>query len=156
VDAPSAVARETDAQLNASVRASRTLDRGELSARAWFRREAIVLGGGWFTPGLRQIEEVAGAEAVASALWGRHGVTLTLQGGQESLAIPQAPGPSAGVFAAMASDEVMLKSGDLSVVPSFRVDRAGPFAGISPKLGGVLRLPAGFSVRANGGQAFRA
>jgi iron complex outermembrane receptor protein len=53
-------------------------------------------------------------------------------------------------------DEVLLFSSALSLIPSVRFDRTGPFTGVSPKLGALLTLPAGFDLRGNIGRAFRA
>jgi iron complex outermembrane receptor protein len=46
--------------------------------------------------------------------------------------------------------------GALVLSPSVRVDRAGPFTTLSPKVGVLGRLPWGLEARANAGQAARA
>ena len=55
----------------------------------------------------------------------------------------------------MVADELLLFDGALSVHASARVDVAGKFVVVSPKLGVQAALPAGFTVRANAGQASR-
>jgi iron complex outermembrane receptor protein len=54
------------------------------------------------------------------------------------------------------SDEWLLGDGQLMLVPALRLEQAGPFLLLSPKLGAILQLPGGFSLRANAGQSHRA
>jgi iron complex outermembrane receptor protein len=56
----------------------------------------------------------------------------------------------------MVMDEMVLAGGRLLVAPSLRVERAGAYTLLSPKVGATLTLPAGFELRANVGQAHRA
>jgi vitamin B12 transporter len=56
----------------------------------------------------------------------------------------------------MVMDEMLWWEGQLIVAPSLRLERAGPYTLLSPKLGLTVPLPAGFELRANGGQANRA
>ena len=56
----------------------------------------------------------------------------------------------------MAMDEVLVWDERLTLAPSLRLERAGPYTLLSPKLGARLVLPAGFSLRANVGRAHRA
>jgi vitamin B12 transporter len=160
VDDPTPDAREMDTRLAAALHVEHLLDRGSLSARAWLRDDGIALSGSselaGNAPSFFQRELVVGAEAEASYLLGFNGLTATLQAGNEGLAVTDGPSPQRGLFSAMASDELLLLAGRLSLVPSFRFDQAGAFSGVSPKLGAALQLPAGFVLRANGGQAFRA
>jgi iron complex outermembrane receptor protein len=56
----------------------------------------------------------------------------------------------------MAMDEVRAWDERLTIAPSVRVERAGPYTLWSPKLGATLLLPAGLELRANAGRAHRA
>ena len=67
-------------------------------------------------------------------------------------------GPSSprwAVTSASVQDEWRLADGKVSLVPSVRLDQAGPFVGASPKLGVSWALPAGVTLQANVGQSFR-
>jgi len=67
-------------------------------------------------------------------------------------------GPNAprwAVTSASIQDEWRPGRGTLSLVPSIRVDQAGPFVGVSPKLGVSWALPAGVTLQANVGQSYR-
>jgi vitamin B12 transporter len=56
----------------------------------------------------------------------------------------------------MAMDEVLLWDGQLTVAPSLRVEQAGPYTLLSPKVGVTVPLPEGFELRANAGRSHRA
>jgi iron complex outermembrane receptor protein len=67
-------------------------------------------------------------------------------------------GPNAprwAVTSASVQDEWRPGGGTVSLVPSIRVDQAGPFVGVSPKLGVSWALPAGVTLQANVGQSYR-
>lgn len=130
---------------------------GTLSTLGWGRLDHTTLNGTYFGAGTyRQREFSLGAEAVYSRLFaGRHGVTALISGGGDWLGTDTGVKPSWGRFAAMAADEVLFLDGALTVNGSARVDVAGRFVVVSPKLGAVAELPHGFSVRANAGQASR-
>lgn len=130
---------------------------GTLSTLAYARLDDTTLNGTFFGAGTyRQLEASVGAEAVYSRLFAsRHGVTALLSGGGDFLREPSNVNPSWGRFAAMLADEVLFFDGALAVNGSARVDVAGKFVVFSPKLGAVVELPKGFSVRANAGQASR-
>jgi vitamin B12 transporter len=153
---PTPDAREQDGRLLATVHAVHPGERSEVSARAWFRDDGTRLTGGVFGSGIRQTEVAGGGEAQATYLWHNNDLALDLSGSRETLAVVGGAHPARTVGSAMASDEILLHGGDVSIVPSVRVDQAGPFYGISPKLGASAVLPAGITVKANAGQAFRA
>ncbi len=144
----------------ASARVLRQIELGELSARAWARRDASHFQGGSFGEGLPQTELSAGAEAHGARLFGIHGVSGSLSVGYDGLesTAPQLPSADPRWFkaSAMAADEILLADGVVTLMPSMRVDFAGPFTTFSPKLGAAVALPAGFQLRANAGQAHRA
>jgi vitamin B12 transporter len=153
---PTLDARELDGRLLATVHAERSTERSELSARAWLRDDGTRLTGGPFGAGIRQSEVVGGGEGQASYLWHSQELALWLGGSRETLSVVGGAHPARTTASVMASDEVLLRGGDVSVLPSLRVDQAGPFFGVSPKLGASAALPAGFTLKANTGQAFRA
>src|SRR5262249_2109368 len=67
-------------------------------------------------------------------------------------------GPNArrwAVTSASVQDEWRPGGGTVSLVPSVRIDQAGPFVGVSPKLGVSWALPAGLTLQANVGQSYR-
>ena len=156
VSNPTPLAREADTRWAATARAEEALSAGHVAARAWMRQDGIRLQGDGFGGSLHQTQTVVGAEAEGAYAWGRHGVIATLQAGHEALDTYGGVEPARAVLSAMLSDEVLFRRGELSVVPSLRVDRAGPFLGFSPKVGSTAQLPGGFSLHANAGQAFRA
>ncbi|HEU4386111.1 MAG TPA: TonB-dependent receptor [Anaeromyxobacteraceae bacterium] len=58
-------------------------------------------------------------------------------------------------LAAWASEELSLDAGRLRIAPAVRLDRVGPYPGVSGKLGSTLRLGGPLSVRASAGRSFR-
>jgi iron complex outermembrane receptor protein len=158
VQNPSASASQQTGRGTFSARTQTALESGgTLSTLGWARLEDTTLSGTFFGAGTyRQFEASAGVEAVYARLFGgRHGVTALLSGGGDWLREPTNTNPAWGRFAAMAADEVLFFDGALAVNGSARVDVAGRFVVVSPKLGAVVELPKGFSVRANAGQASR-
>jgi iron complex outermembrane receptor protein len=128
---------------------------GQLSVLGFGRVDHGVLTGSAFGAGrYEQLTASAGVEAVYSRAFGRHGLTALLTGGGEWL---RAPGvsPTFGRAGAMLGDQVFFFDGRLAVDATARVDVAGPFVVVSPKLGAALQLPLGFELRASVGQASR-
>lgn len=140
-----------------SVRTSTAFDAGgTLATLTWGRLDDSTLRGSFFGSGeYRQLESAAGGEAVYTHLVGRHGLTGLVSGGVEALGEPTGQNPAWGRLGALLADDVFFFDGALTVSPSVRVDVAGPFFVFSPKLGALVELPLGFSLRANAGQASR-
>ncbi|MFZ5442432.1 MAG: TonB-dependent receptor plug domain-containing protein [Myxococcota bacterium] len=165
VQNPSASARQQTGRGTFSARTQTTFDAGgTLSTLGWARFDDTQLTGTFFGAGTyRQLEASAGAEATYAQLVGRHGLTGLVSGGGEWLSASAAATvvgatqqrPAWGRLGAMLADEVLFFEGALAVSASARVDVAGPFVVFSPRAGVVAELPAGFSVRANAGQASR-
>jgi iron complex outermembrane receptor protein len=158
VQNPSASAAQTTGRGTLSVRTQTTFEAGgSLSSLAWGRFDHTALSGTFFGAGTYQQQETSvGGELVYARLFGgRHGVTALVSGGGDFLNAPGSTAPAWGRLAAMVADEVLFFDGALAVNGSVRVDLAGPFFVFSPKLGAVVELPRGFSVRANAGQASR-
>ncbi len=158
VQNPSNSATQSTGRGTFSARTQTSLESGgTLSTLAFARLDDTTLSGTFFGAGTyRQLEASAAVEAVYSRLFaGRHGVTALVSGGGDWLREPSHTNPAWGRFAAMAADEVLFFDGALAVNGSARVDVAGRFVVFSPKLGAVVELPRGFSVRANAGQASR-
>lgn len=59
-------------------------------------------------------------------------------------------------LSAAVSEELRLAGDRLRLSPAVRVDRDGPFDGLSGKVGGAWRLAGPFSLRASAGRTFRA
>ncbi|MBL8956686.1 MAG: TonB-dependent receptor [Myxococcaceae bacterium] len=163
VDNPTPDALEQGQRLTGAVRATKRFEGGgELEALGWARHNRNALVGGSFGPDVyRQNDTGAGVELNYSQLvFGWHGVSAMVSGGGEWLQGPSTvASPSWGRFAAMARDEVLLFGGDVTVDASVRVDRVGQFTGFSPKLGALWllpKLPKGFELKGNVGQAWRA
>lgn len=58
-------------------------------------------------------------------------------------------------LAAFAADELLLLGSRLRIAPALRVDRVGPFSGLSAKLGAALRIAGPLSARASAGRTYR-
>jgi len=158
VDNPTLDAKQSSQRLSTGFRATRRTQSGtELSTRAFLRRDHLRLEGGYFGAGIEQVELALGAEVAGSMLIrGMHNVSGSVQLEGESLAEPTQVNPSWVRLGLMASDEILLASGKVSLIPSVRFDRTGRFNGFSPKLGATASLPAGLELRANAGTAYRA
>ncbi len=158
VQNPSASASQATGRGTFSARTQTSFEAGgTLSTLGFARFDDTTLRGTFFGSGVyRQLEASAGVEAVYARLFaGRHGVTALLTGGGDWLREPSGTNPSWGRFGAMLADEVLFFDGALALNGSARVDVAGRFVVFSPKLGVVVELPKGFSLRANAGQASR-
>lgn len=152
---PTTDVRMRTERLAASTRVVRRLSQGELSGHAWASRDVIDINHLFFTgpqPLLSTGLEGQGQWLLAD----RHGVTVSARVGYEALDVEAVAPPRWMKASLAASDEILLFDGALTLVPSARVDLAGPFTTVSPKAGAVWSLPAGFEVRANVGQAHRA
>lgn len=128
---------------------------GTLSTLAWGRLDDSTLNGTLFGNEYRQLEAAAGGEVVYTHLVGRHGLTGLVSGGVESLREPTGQNPTWGRLGALVADDIFFFDGAFTVSPSVRIDVAGPFFVFSPKLGALVELPLGFSLRANAGQSSR-
>ncbi len=131
---------------------------GELSVLAFGRADATTLSGSPF--GARpypQLERSLGVEVTATRLVAaRHGLTALATAGGDWLTEPSGRNPWQGRLGVFLADDVLFHGGDLVVSPSARVDLAGPFVVVSPKLGASLTLPHGFELKVNAGQTSRA
>ncbi|MDC0710759.1 TonB-dependent receptor [Stigmatella sp. ncwal1] len=155
-------ARQGGGRVAASLRLSG--ERGPVrgSVRTWFRGDRIELSGGPLVTQGRQVLRLGGGEVEARTLLGeRHGVSALLSVSAED--VTRAEGAPEGDSrpgwwraSAMVMDEISLAGERLSLAPSMRVERAGPYTLLSPKVGATVRLPEGFELRANVGQAHRA
>ncbi len=160
---PSEVARQSGGRASTSLRLSGLLP-GEVEsqARAYFRRDRVALSGGPVGQEGAQVQLVGGVELEGQVLLGGwHSLSAMVGLGGESVSAAETAAASRGEPAwlrasAMVMDELLLWEGLLIVSPSLRVERAGPYTLLSPKLGATVSLPAGFELRANGGQASRA
>ncbi len=157
VQNPSTDAHQTSSLGSVGLRLTRAHEGGGAEGHLWARRDQLDLSGGSFGPGFRQLELSGGGELeLEQFLAGSHRLSVSASVAGEALTEPTGRNPGWARASAMASDELLLFQGALSLQPSFRFDQTGPFTGLSPKLGATVTLPAGFEVRANAGQAHRA
>ncbi len=155
-------ARQSTGRAAASLRLAGSLGDVRGFARAWFRRDRMGLSFDAQEVQGTQVQRNLGGEMEARTLLGGwHSVSavvsLTGEGvnGVEASTV-EGSSPSRLQASAMVMDEMVLAGGRLLVAPSLRVERAGAYTLLSPKVGATLTLPAGFELRANVGQAHRA
>ena len=153
VDNPSADAHQDFLGLQAGVRLSRAFASGaDTSFRLDARRETNTFRGGFFSQDTQWWQ--------ASLSWdgtlplGSHWLSASASAGL-SFADAGSRSPRWAVTSVSLQDEWRLAGDRVSLVPSVRLDQAGPFVGVSPKLGLSWSLPAGVTVQANVGQSFR-
>ncbi len=102
----------------------------------------------------RQEGGAAEVEAEARLVRGPHAFRATLETGGEALRGTGFDGTlSRATLAAAASADLAWER--LRIGPALRAERVGPFAGLSVKLGGSLRLAGPLALRASGGRTFR-
>lgn len=158
VQNPSASANQSTGRGTLAVRTSTSFDAGgSLALLGYGRLDDTQLQGSFFGTGTyRQLDAAAGLEAVYSRLLGgRHGLTALVSLGGEWLREPTGRNPAWGKVGAMLGDELLLLDGALALHASARVDLTGPFFVVSPKVGTVVQLPLGFSIRGNAAMASR-
>jgi vitamin B12 transporter len=155
-------ARQETGRAAASVRLSGESGAVQGSARAWFRGDRIALSSGPLAAQGHQVQRLGGAEGEArTRLGAHHGLSAVVAVSTED--VTGAEGAPEGDTrpgwwraSAMLMDELALAGDRLRLAPSVRVERAGPYTLLSPKLGATVALPRGFALRANVGQAHRA
>lgn len=160
---PSGDARQSGGRGSASLRVTGTLPGGvRTNARAYFRRDRVALSGGLWSQSEPQVQQLGGVELEGHVLLGGwHALSALVSVGGESVTAADtneaAGGDPAWLRASvMAMDEVLLWDGQLTLAPSLRVERAGPYTLLSPKVGVTVELPSDFELRANAGRAHRA
>ncbi len=150
--------RQEDARALATARFARSAGRDlTLAARGSARFDRLDLrlddlGGGT----ARQRGGAAGIDAEAVL---RHalGELRARAGAEEEALSSQALGGtrSRASLSASAAEDLSLWAERLAVAPALRVDRVGPFAGVSGKLGARWRLASALAARASAGHTFR-
>jgi vitamin B12 transporter len=154
VENPSALDRLDDARALGSVRLTQRQDSSELELRGFGRQEqlAVQLSGPLPPP---QRDTLLGAEGRGRLRLGHHGLSALLRVAGESLRHGDdrftRPDLAAGI-----TDEWLLAEGQLSILPSMRIDHVDHFTGLSPQLAGVLRPAPMLELRGSVGQTFRA
>jgi iron complex outermembrane receptor protein len=153
VDAPSPDAHQDFLGIQAGLRLSRSFASGaDTSVRLDARRETNTFRGGFFSEDTRWWQ--------ASLSWdgtlplGHHWLSASASLGL-SFADAASHSPRWAVTSVSVQDEWRLAQDRVSIVPSVRVDQAGEFVGLSPKLGVSWALPAGVTLQANVGQSYR-
>jgi vitamin B12 transporter len=153
VDNPSPDAHQDFFGLQGGLRLSRTFSSGaETSLRLDARRETNTFRGGFFSQDTEWWQ--------ASLSWdgtlplGHHWLSGSASVGL-SFAESGTQAPRWAVTSVSVQDEWRLAGDRVSLVPSLRLDQAGPFVGVSPKLGVSWSLPAGVTLQANVGQSYR-
>jgi outer membrane cobalamin receptor len=152
VDAPSPDDHQDFLGLQGGLRLSRSFASGaDTSLRLDARRESNSFTGG-FTEETRWWQ--------ASLSWdgtlplGHHWLSASASVGL-SFADAGSHAPRWAVTSLSLQDEWRLAQDKVSIVPSLRLDQAGTFVGLSPKLGLSWALPAGVTLQANVGESFR-
>ena len=153
VDNPSPDAHQDFLGLQGGLRLSRAFSSGaDTSLRLDARRETNTFRGGFFSQNTQWWQ--------ASLSWdgtlplGHHWLSGSASVGL-SFAESGTQTPRWAVTSVSVQDEWRLAGDRISLVPSVRLDQAGPFVGISPKLGVSWSLPAGVTLQANVGQSYR-
>ena len=153
VDAPSGDAHQDFLALQASLRMSRAFGSGaETSLRLDTRRESNTFRGGFFSEDTRWWQAALSWDGTLPL--GHHWLSASASVGL-SFADAGLNTPRWAVTSVSVQDEWRLAQDRVSIVPSLRLDQAGPFVGLSPKLGVSWSLPAGVVLQANAGQSFR-
>lgn len=153
VDAPSADAHQDFLGLQAGLRMSRSFSSGaETSLRLDTRRETNTFRGGFFSEDTRWWQAAVSWDGTLPL--GHHWLSGSASVGL-SFADAGTQAPRWAVTSFSIQDEWRLAQDRVSLVPSLRLDQAGPFVGLSPKLGVSWSLPAGVVLQANAGQSFR-
>jgi iron complex outermembrane receptor protein len=158
VQNPTVDATQQTGRGTVSARTTTTFENGgELQVLGFGRLDSTQLRGSPFgLAPLAQLETSFGAEAVyTQRAFSRHRFTGLLSSGGDFLREPTGRNPAWGRFGALVGDEVSFFDGRLLVDGTARVDVAGPFVVLSPKLAVTALLPQGFELRASGGQASR-
>ena len=155
VDAPTPDAHQDVYRLLVGTRLSRGFASGaDTTLRLDVRGDWSSLRGGLFGTGQDDRWWQATLSWDGSLSLGAHRLSASASVGL-SLANAATAQPRWAVTSASVQDEWRLAGGAVAVVPSLRLDQAGPFVGLSPKLGALWSLPAGFALQANVGQSFR-
>ncbi|HSP18937.1 MAG TPA: TonB-dependent receptor, partial [Myxococcaceae bacterium] len=153
VDAPTGDAHQDFLALQADLRMSRAFGSGaETSLRLDTRREGNTFRGGFFSEDTRWWQAALSWDGTLPL--GHHWLSASASVGL-SFADAGANAPRWAVTSVSLQDDWRLAQDRVSIVPSLRLDQAGPFVGVSPKVGIVWSLPAGVSLQANAGQSFR-
>jgi iron complex outermembrane receptor protein len=150
--------RQDDARITGRLRYSQPVAEGlvlsaDLFAR--FDRLALQLRELGDSTTLQRDLESSGS---ASLVWLHGAGTLTASGsaGGERISSLGVGIHSRAILSASLSEELDVAGGALRISPALRVDRVGPFGGLSGKLGARQRLWGPLSIRASLGRTFRA
>ncbi len=153
VDAPSADAHQDFLGLQAGLRMSRAFGSGaETSLRLDTRRETNSFRGGFFSEDTRWWQAALSWDGTLPL--GHHWLSASASVGL-SFADAGMNAPRWAVTSVSIQDDWRLAQDRVSIVPSLRLDQAGPFVGLSPKVGVSWSLPPGVVLQANAGQSFR-
>ena len=153
VDQPTPDAHQDFLGLQAGLRLSRAWSSGaDMSFRLDTRREGNTFRGGLISDDTRWWQASLSWDGTLPA--GNHWLSASASVGL-SFADADEHAPRWAVTSASVQDEWRPGGGSVSIVPSARIDQAGPFVGISPKLGVSWALPAGVTLQANVGQSYR-
>jgi outer membrane cobalamin receptor len=127
-----------------------------LSAEAQGRYDRLDLTMASLHGAVRQRDLQGGARAEVTWRHGPGTLTAGASAGAERLEADGIGDPrSRPEVAAWASEELAVLAGRLRIAPAARVDRVGPYGGVSGKLGSTLRLWGPLSARASAGRSFR-
>jgi iron complex outermembrane receptor protein len=153
VYAPTPDAHQDFLGIQTGLRLSRAFSSGaETSLRLDARREANTFSGGMLTEDTRWWQAALSWDGTLPV--GHHWLSGSASVGL-SFADAGAQAPRWAITSISVQDEWRLAQDRVSIVPSVRLDQAGPFVGLSPKLGLSWSLPAAVTLQANVGQSYR-
>jgi iron complex outermembrane receptor protein len=153
VDNPSPDAHQDFLGLQGGLRLSRSFSSGaDTSLRLDARRETNTFRGGFFSQNTEWWQASLSWDGTLTL--GHHWLSGSASVGL-SFAESGTQAPRWAVTSVSVQDEWRLAGERVSLVPSVRLDQAGPFVGVSPKLGVSWSLPAGVTLQANVGQSYR-
>lgn len=153
VDAPSPDAHQDFLALQAGLRLSRSFGPGaDTSVRLDARREGNTFSGAFLAQETRWWQATLSWDGTLPV--GHHWLSGSASVGL-SFADAGDRSPRWAVTSLSIQDEWRLAGDRVSLVPSLRLDQAGTFVGLSPKLGVSWSLPAGVTLQSNVGESFR-
>ncbi|HUM10832.1 MAG TPA: TonB-dependent receptor [Myxococcaceae bacterium] len=153
VYAPTPDAHQDFLGLQAGLRLSRRFASGaDTSIRLDTRREANTFSGPMLAEDTRWWQAALSWDGTLPI--GHHWLSASASLGL-SFADASTGAPRWAITSVSVQDEWRLAQDRVSIVPSLRLDQAGTFVGLSPKLGASWSLPAGVTLQGNVGQSFR-
>jgi iron complex outermembrane receptor protein len=132
-------------------------DRVQLSAEGTGRLESLDVTSQALGGATARQRGAAGAGSVRAAwLAGDHDLSATISAGGDRLESDGAGARTRPSLGFALADDAELLGGRLRLAPALRVDRVGPFTGVSGKVGAAAPIAGPLSARGSVGRSFRA